>query len=76
MLLVNVVLSMLVVFSMKSAPPSIATLPEKVLVVMVSEPLLAIAPPEVPLNAGDWLPENVLPLTTKVPWLLTAPPPL
>jgi hypothetical protein len=50
-------------------------LPENVLVVMVSDPLLAIAPPEVPLSAGDWLPENVLPLTTSVPWLLTAPPP-
>ena len=52
-LLVNVVLSTLEVFSMKSAPPSIATLPENVLVVIDSDPLLAIAPPEVPLSAGD-----------------------
>ncbi len=37
---------------------------------------LLIAPPDVPVAAGDWLPENVTPETCTVPRLKIAPPPL
>ena len=38
-------------------------------VVTVSVPLLLIAPPEVPVVAGEELPVKVDPLTDSVPWL-------
>ena len=44
-------------------------------VVTVSVPLLSIAPPEVPVVAGEELPLNVDPETDRMPWLKIAPPP-
>ena len=41
----------------------------------MSVPLLSMAPPEVPVVAGDELLVNVLAVTAKVPWLKMAPPP-
>ena len=67
---------MVAVFWLKIPPPSWAVLPVNVLVVTVSVPLLLIAPPEVPLVAGELLPENVEPEMLSVPWLSMAPPPL
>src|ERR1017187_931212 len=66
---------MVAVFWLKTPPPSCAELPVKVLVVSVSTPLLLIAPPDVPLSAGDESLLNVLPVTERVPWLKIAPPP-
>ena len=54
---------------LKTPPPSWAVLPVNVDVVTVSVPLLLIAPPEVPVVAGEELPVKVDPLTDSVPWL-------
>ena len=54
---------------LKTPPPSWAEFPLNVLVSTLSVPLLSMAPPEVPVVAGDELLVKVPAVTDKAPWL-------
>jgi hypothetical protein len=74
-LFVNVLVLINAEFWLKIPPPSCAEFPENVLVETVKLPLLSIAPPDVPLVAGDEFPVKVLAVTESLPWLKIPPPP-
>src|SRR5579875_2830506 len=71
----SVIVAAAPVLWLKIPPPSWPELPVNVLNDTLSDPLLLIAPPEVPVADGAELPLNVVRVTDSAPRAKTAPPP-